>query len=226
MLPRSRSKRLSPIALTTLLLGIGITIFLSNTSFEMSNIPGWIIESGPFGWLAFVLLYGLLVTLCLPTTVMNLTGGALFGPYLGLLLNAIGATLGAGISFLLSRHTGQQWVHQKLSGHKFQTTMQHAEEQGWKFVAWTRLMPIFPFFVVNYLLGLTRIDFRSYVVTTFFSVLPLFFVYTSLGHQGYQLMNGQGQPRELLWLLAGIAVVATVMFGLSLMKKRGPNGSE
>lgn len=187
---------------------------------DLAGLHYWVLESGPVGWLLFVMIYGVLVALCLPITPINLLGGALFGPVLGLLLNALGATLGAGAAFLLARYSAREWMLKKLSGNKLNLVMHEVDRESWKFVAWTRLMPVFPFFLFNYLLGLTNIGFRAYVVATFFSLLPLCYVYTSLGHSGFQWFNGEKVPENLLWMLAMTGLISTALFALQIFYRR------
>ncbi|MBF0128159.1 MAG: TVP38/TMEM64 family protein, partial [Magnetococcales bacterium] len=91
----------------------------------------------------FVLLYILATILFLPGSVLTLAGGALFGPWLGGSLSLAGATIGAGIAFLIARHLAGDWVVQRAGGMAGRL-LAGVEAEGWRFVAFVRLVPIFP----------------------------------------------------------------------------------
>jgi uncharacterized membrane protein YdjX (TVP38/TMEM64 family) len=101
----------------------------------------------------------------LPGSLFALVGGALFGPVWGAILNLLGATIGAGIAFLVARCLAGDWVAQKAAG-RLKRLISGVEAEGWRLVAFVRLVSLFPFNLTNYALGLTRIVFLAYVVTS------------------------------------------------------------
>ena len=100
-----------------------------------------------------------------------LAGGALFGPILGSVLNLLGATIGATIAFVLARYVAGDWVARKGAG-RLKQLITGVEAEGWRFVAFVRLVPLFPFNLTNYALGLTRIGLLPYVVTSLLCMAP------------------------------------------------------
>jgi len=110
------------------------------------------------GWapILFLLLYAVATVLFVPGSVLTVAGGALFGPIWGTLWNLTGATLGATLAFVIARYVASDWVAAR-SGQRLGRLMRGVEEEGWRFVAFVRLVPLFPFNLMNYAFGLTRI---------------------------------------------------------------------
>jgi uncharacterized membrane protein YdjX (TVP38/TMEM64 family) len=138
------------------------------------------------GWLGpvlFLLLYCLATVMFLPTMVLTLAGGAFFGLVNGTLLNILGATMGASCAFFISRYLAKDWLTAK-SGVKINKLISGVEARGWRFVALLRLIPIIPFNLVNYGLGITQIKFKDYLVTTFIFLMPCEIIYTYCGYRG------------------------------------------
>ncbi|HEY9148095.1 MAG TPA: TVP38/TMEM64 family protein, partial [Gammaproteobacteria bacterium] len=131
----------------------------------------WVANAGMAGPLLFMLIYALGTVLFLPGSVLTLAGGAIFGPVWGTLYNLSGATLGATLAFLIARYLAADWVERK-SGGKLKQIKNGVEGEGWRFVAFVRLVPLFPFNVLNYALGLTRIRLWHYLLATYVCMLP------------------------------------------------------
>ncbi|WPL16611.1 SNARE associated Golgi protein [Thiorhodovibrio winogradskyi] len=112
----------------------------------------WINGTGTAAPLSFIGLYALATLLFLPGAVLTLAGGKLFGPLWGTLYNLLGATLGATMAFLIARHLAGDWVRTRAKG-LIARLMQGVEAEGWRFVAFTRLVPLFPFNLLNYALA-------------------------------------------------------------------------
>ena len=179
-------------------------------SLDVATIIQRIGELGPLAWLAFMALYAVATVLFLPGSVLTLAGGSLFGPVLGTFVNLTGATLGAVLSFLLSRYLASDWVEQKTDG-RLKQLKEGVEAEGWRFVAFVRLVPLFPFNLLNYALGLTRIRFLHYLIATYICMLPGAFAYTYLGYAGREAVaGGEGLIQKGLLALALLAVVAFV----------------
>ena len=164
-----------------------------------------------FGRLApilFVLLYGLATVLFAPGSIITVAGGALFGPVWGTLWNLTGATLGATLAFVIARYVASDWVSRR-AGERLARLMRGVEEEGWRFVAFVRLVPLFPFNLVNYAFGLTRIRLGEYVLTSFVCMAPGAIAYTYLGYAGREAASGQaGAIHKALLALALLAAGA------------------
>ena len=156
----------------------------------------------------FLLLYALAAVLFVPGSVLTVAGGVLFGPIWGTLWNLTGATLGATLAFVIARYLASDWVAAR-SGERFAGLMRGVEEEGWRFVAFVRLMPLFPFNLMNYVFGLTRIRLREYVLASFVCMAPGAMAYTYLGYAGREAASGQaGAIHKAALALALLAAVA------------------
>jgi rhodanese-related sulfurtransferase len=121
--------------------------------------------------------------------------------------NLTGATLGSALAFLIARYLGADWVSRR-AGPRLQRLNAGVADEGWRFIAFVRLVPLFPFNLLNYALGLTRIRFAAYVVASAVFMLPGALAYTWLGHAGRQALGGDaGMVRNGLIALALICVV-------------------
>lgn len=190
-----------------LLVAVGIATTLRDR-FDVAALQAWVETAGAAGPLLFMALYALATVLFLPGSVLTLAGGALFGPVWGTLWNLSGATIGAAIAFLIARYLGADWVTQR-AGPRLARLNAGVTDEGWRFVAFVRLVPAFPFNVLNYALGLTRISFTAYVLATWVFMLPGALAYTWLGYAGREALGGgDGMLRNILIALALLATVS------------------
>jgi uncharacterized membrane protein YdjX (TVP38/TMEM64 family) len=169
------------------------------------------IRLGAFGGpIAYLLLYMVGAVAFVPGVVFALTGGAMFGPLWGAVWNLLGATLGATLAFLIARYIAGDWVARKADG-SLKRAIDGVDAEGWRFVAFVRLVPLFPFNLSNYLLGLTRIPLHQYVLATLICMAPGAIAYTWLGHAGLGALAGEADAVRYgllaLGLLAAIAVL-------------------
>lgn len=186
------SKTLNAIGLSVFLL-----IFVLSAWYFQQHVQQIIISIKQLGFLApigFVVIYCLSTLMLLPTMVLTLASGAIFGPLEGTVLNLAGASLGASLAFLISRYLAADWVRQRR-GPRLQQLMAAVERHGWQSVALLRLFPILPFNLVNYGMGITAIRFRVYVLTTLVFLLPPEILYTYFGYAGVHILF---KPERLL----------------------------
>jgi uncharacterized membrane protein YdjX (TVP38/TMEM64 family)/rhodanese-related sulfurtransferase len=176
--------------------------------FDAAELEAWVRDAGPVAPLLFMLVYALAAVLFLPGSVLTLAGGALFGPVLGTFYNLTGATLGATLAFLFARYLASDWVAEKTGG-RVKQLINGVEGEGWRFVAFVRLVPLFPFNLLNYALGLTRLRLMHYIIATYLFMLPGAIAYTYLGYAGREAVaGGEGMIQKGLMALALLAVVA------------------
>ena len=163
---------------------------------------------GVWAALVFMAIYAVATVLFLPGSVFALAGGALFGPVLGTVYNLGGATIGATIAFLVARYLAADWVAEK-SGPRLKNLLAGVDGEGWRFIAFTRLVPLFPFNLLNYALGLTRIGPVAYVLATSICMIPGAIAYTYLGYAGREAIAGtEGAIQKGLLALGLLAAVA------------------
>lgn len=165
-------------------------------------------SAGATAPLLFVLGYAVATVFFMPGSVLTLAAGALFGPVAGAFYSLTGATLGATLAFLVARFLAGEWVARKAGG-RLRDFVRGVEAEGWRFVAFVRLVPLFPFNLVNYALGLTRIPLAQYVLTSYFCMLPGALAYAYLGFAGREIVTGgEGLLQNGLIALALLATVA------------------
>lgn len=190
-----------------LLVVIAVALALRDR-FDAVALQAWVEGAGAAGPLLFMGLYAVATVLFLPGAVITLAGGALFGPLWGTLWNLTGATVGAALAFLMTRHLGADWVARR-AGPRLQRLNEGVASEGWRFVAFVRLVPLLPFNLLNYALGLTRIPFVTYLLATWVFMLPGAFAYTWIGHAGREaLSGGDGLLRNVTIALSLLAAVA------------------
>ncbi|HYH20843.1 MAG TPA: VTT domain-containing protein [Azospirillum sp.] len=173
------------------------------------------------GWapLVFLLLYAAGTVLFLPGSLFALVGGVLFGPVWGSVLNLGAATLGATLAFLVARYVAADWVAQR-SGGRLKRIVEGVEAEGWRFVALVRLVPLFPFNLLNYALGLTRIRLDHYVLASLVCMAPGAVAFTWLGHAGREIATGS-ETAVRSGLLALALLAATALLPRLLRRVRG-----
>ncbi len=193
--------------LLMLVAGIAVTVIYRDR-FDIAALERWIQEAGIWAPLLFMAVYAVAAVLFLPGSVLTLAGGALFGPVLGTFYNLTGATIGATLAFLIARYLVSDWVAERTGG-GLKQLINGVEGEGWRFVAFTRLVPLFPFNLLNYALGLTRIKLSHYLLATYICMLPASIAYSYLGYAGREAVGGgEGLIRKVLLALALLAVVA------------------
>jgi uncharacterized membrane protein YdjX (TVP38/TMEM64 family)/rhodanese-related sulfurtransferase len=195
------------LLLVVIVVGI-VLAFIYRDQFDAAALEQWVQNAGLAGPLVFMGIYATATVFFLPGSVLTLAGGALFGPVLGTFYNLTGATIGAVLAFLVARYLASEWVEQKTAG-RLKQLKQGVEGEGWRFVAFVRLVPLFPFNLLNYALGLTRIRLSHYLIATYLFMLPGAIAYTYLGYAGREaIAGGEGLIQKALLALALLAVVA------------------
>jgi uncharacterized membrane protein YdjX (TVP38/TMEM64 family)/rhodanese-related sulfurtransferase len=207
--------------LPRLLLGLPIVAGAAWLALHRDQLDPGLIENamrslGPWGPAAHVVLFAIGAVLFVPGALFALAGGVLFGPVWGTALNLTGATLGATAAFLAARYVAADWVRQKAGG-RLDRLIEGVEAEGWRFVAFTRLVPLVPFNLLNYALGLTRIPLGAYVLATLACMAPGAIAYTWLGYAGREAMAGS--ETAIRYGLTGLALLAAVAFAPRLLRQ-------
>ena len=132
---------------------------------------------------SFVCVYIIAVALSLPVaTLLTLLGGFLFGRWIGTLLIVFSATTGATILFLAARSAIGSTLREK-AGPLYKKIQANMEQNAIGYLFFMRLVPVFPFFLVNIVPALFNIRLTPYILTTFFGIMPGSFVYANLGRE-------------------------------------------
>lgn len=139
-------------------------------------------QLGPAGAVIFIGIYILACVLFLPGAILTLGAGFVFGVVQGSILCSIGSTLGAAAAFLIGRYVARAWVEKKIQGNaKFKAIDEAVAGEGWKIVGLTRLSPIFPFNLLNYAYGVTKVSLKDYFLASWIGMMPGTVMYVYIG---------------------------------------------
>jgi uncharacterized membrane protein YdjX (TVP38/TMEM64 family) len=170
-------------------------------------------QLGPAGLVVYALVYAVATVMLLPGSLLTLAAGAAFGLLPGFASVLVGASVGAALSFLVSRHLArrrvEEWIRSKP---RFSAVDRAVAKEGWKIVFLTRLSPIFPFNFQNYAYGLTRIPFWHYALSSAIGIIPGTFLYVYLGtvgRSGLEAAAGGGEVETLRLILQVVGLAAT-----------------
>jgi len=174
---------------------------------------GWVDRLGPWGPIAFIVLYAAAVVAFVPAALLTLAAGAIFGLARGVVYVFVAATLGSALAFLVARYVARGAVERRLAGNRFAAIDRAIAAEGRKVVFLLRLSPVFPFTLLNYVLGLTRVGFGDYMLGAF-GMIPGTILYVYYGTlAGNVLALAGGAPVEKgagYWTVLAIGLVATV----------------
>ena len=146
---------------------------------------------GALAPIIYMLFYTIAPALFLPGLPITIVGGILFGPFWGVVYTITSATAGACIAFLVSRYVARDWVEQKLRSPGWRELDEGVEKHGWKIVAFTRLIPLLPFNLLNYAFGLTKIKFVHYALATFVCMLSACIAFVVFSSSLLDLISGR-----------------------------------
>jgi uncharacterized membrane protein YdjX (TVP38/TMEM64 family) len=217
---------------------VAVAVVLVLKYFHVQNLLkaalDWIGKLGPWGPVIFAGLYILATVLFIPGSVLTLGAGAVFGVVLGSVYVSISATLGATAAFLVGRYLARDAIARKIEkNEKFATIDRAVADEGWKIVLLTRLSPVFPFTLLNYAFGLTRVKLSHYVLASWIGMMPGTVMYVYLGSLA-NVGAGHRQRTTSEWILYGVGLLATVTVTIfvtrlarqALAKKIGSNESQ
>lgn len=204
----SKSKWWKPLLLlTSVIFFLVLARYLGLDSYLKALEP-WIKSLGPLGPLAFIGIYILATVFAIPASALTLAAGVIFGSLWGVVWVSIGSTLAAAVCFLIARYFARESMERSLQGNaQFQKLDRLTAEQGAWIVAIVRLLPIFPFNLLNYGFGLTRVSFVTYVFWSWICMLPGTVLYV-VGADALKQAVAQG---KIPWDLLGIIVFAILV---------------
>jgi pyruvate/2-oxoglutarate dehydrogenase complex dihydrolipoamide dehydrogenase (E3) component/uncharacterized membrane protein YdjX (TVP38/TMEM64 family) len=198
-----------PLLLIVLILTGLIVARVFGLGDKLGTLRDWLQNLGPWGPLVFVIIYIIAVVAAIPGSAITIAGGAIFGSVLGIILVSLAATIGASLAFLIARYFARDAIINWLGpNEKFQRLDRLTAENGAIIVALTRLVPLFPFNLLNYGFGLTRVPFWTYVFWSWLCMLPATVLYVV----GADAVAKTLVRREIPWtLLAALVIAALVL---------------
>jgi uncharacterized membrane protein YdjX (TVP38/TMEM64 family) len=209
----SRKKRFLAILFSTCAV-VTVLGTLGLGGLQKDTIETWLETAGVWAPIIYIMLYTLATLFLMPSTPLNLAGGAIFGSVLGTLWTSIAAIVAAVVAFAFTRTFGRNFIAQKLTG-KWQTIDQDIDEGGFFYIFSIRLIPILPYGLVNFVAGLTSIKFRDYFAATCLGTTIGVFPFVALGSSLKSLSKGQ-----LIPFVIAIALIGILTFSATVYKQR------
>ena len=172
--------------------------------------------------LGFILLYIVQTILSLPgAAILSLAAGAIFGALLGTLYASLAATIGATLSFLLTRYLFRDFVLNRF-GSRLAGLNRELESRGFNYLLFLRMVPIFPFFLINLAAALTHLPLRAFFFATMIGIVPAGFVFVNAGASLATIdsLSGIVSPRVLGSLaLLGLLALLPALYNRFVRRK-------
>lgn len=184
------------------------------------KIKKWVSGFGIIAPLIYIGFYIVATLFFLPGLPITVLSGIAFGPVWGVVYVWISATVGVSLAFLVARYVARGLVENWVSGNdQFRKIDEKVEQEGWRILMFTRLVPIFPFNLQNYAYGLTKIKFPTYVLVSSIFMLPGTIAYVQIGGA---LVSGEGNlNKTLIYLsIAGVLIVLVSLIPKFLRRHR------
>jgi uncharacterized membrane protein YdjX (TVP38/TMEM64 family) len=170
---------------------------------------------GALAPLAFIAIYIAACVLFVPGSILTIGAGVIFGVVWGSIYVSIGATAGATVAFLIGRYLARGWVARRIADNpRFRVIDETVAREGWKMVLLTRLSPVFPFNLLNYAFGLTRVRLADYVAASWAGMIPGTVMYVYIGSLSGDVARAAGRSSAARtpaqWALDVVGFAATV----------------
>jgi len=206
------------LAILALIVGAIVAVRATGATryLEQEALRNLIQGYGMLAPLLYMLVYTIAPALFLPGLPITIVGGLLFGPFWGVVYTITSSTMGACLAFLVSRYLARDWIERKLRSPRWKCLDEEVEQHGWKVVAFTRVIPLFPFNLLNYAFGLTKVRFIDYALTTFICMLPACIAFIVFSSSLLDVIRG----RISLTFVVGLVLVVLVMLVPILYQRR------
>lgn len=210
----SKQYRVIVITLTVICLVATSLAFYIVIKLPPEQLQAQLKYAGIWAPLLYIVIYVIATILILPSTALNLTGGAIFGPWLGTLWTSIAALVAAIVTFAFTRTIGQQWAKRRLTGN-WQALDAELKQGALWYIAAIRLLPIIPYGLVNFAAGLTSIRSKDYVLGTCLGTIPGLLPFVLLGSFGVQAI----QTGDILPLLGSLGMIGILILGATWYRR-------
>jgi uncharacterized membrane protein YdjX (TVP38/TMEM64 family) len=187
-----------------------------NLQQRLAYALNWIEGLGTTGFVVFGAVYILACVFLVPGAILTMGAGVIYGVVAGSVLVSVSSTLGATAAFLVGRYFARGWVNRQIEGNEKFGAIDHAvAKEGWKIVGLTRLSPVFPFNLLNYAYGLTRVSLRDYVLASWIGMFPGTVMYVYIGSLAGDLasigVETGDDPTGAKWIINIVGFLATVL---------------
>ncbi len=190
---------------------IGIVLL---SGIDRSQLQLWLQQMGIWAPVLYILIYSIATICILPSTPLNLTGGAIFGAVWGTVWTSIAAILAAVLAFGFSRTIGRSLIEKKLAG-KWESIDREMQQGGFFYMFAIRLLPLIPYGIVNFAAGLTSIKFRDYFLGTLLGTVPGILPFVMMGAGLTALKQG-----DVLPMLVGLALTGMLVGTATWYRRR------
>ena len=204
----------SLVWLTTICLIATVIGFIVIGGIDSQQLQAYLNKTGIFAPIIYIVIYTICTLLILPSTPLNLTGGAIFGLWKGTLWTTIAALVAAIAAFAFTRTLGRELIAQKLAG-RWQAVEAEIRLGGLFYVFAIRLLPIIPYGLVNFVAGLTSIRFKDYFIGTLLGTVPGVLPFVMMGAGISQLSQG-----KILPLMGALALTGMLVGGATWYRRR------
>jgi uncharacterized membrane protein YdjX (TVP38/TMEM64 family) len=215
-----------PVLLIVVIVTLFVLFRILGVEKSLEAVRAWIASLGPWGPVVYIGIYILATVAVVPGSALSIAAGALFGSVVGVVVVIVGATVGASLSFLIGRYLARDAVAQWLSTkQRFQAIDRMTQRHGAIIVALTRLVPIFPFNLLNYGFGLTGVRFWTYVLWSFLCMIPGIILYVVGADALYQAIIMGRVPWKLVLTLVVVFVLLAILvrYARSSLKEKEDN---
>ncbi len=196
---------LRPVFLICLICTVFIVAYFFGFSNHLKDLQPWIQSWGIWAPLVYLIIYLGVVLMSIPATPFGVIAGIMFGSVTGIILIVVGASVGSALTFLIARYFARDAVVQWIGDNpRFQRLDKLIETHGTIIVIITRLVPLFPFNILNYGFGLTKISFKTYMVWSTIGMIPGTVVFVGGSDLIYQSLITGEIPVELSILIAAM----------------------
>jgi uncharacterized membrane protein YdjX (TVP38/TMEM64 family) len=201
-----------PIALLVVVIAILVLSYVFGIGEKLAALRGWIEALGALGPVVFILIYAAAVVAALPGSAITIIAGAIFGSVLGVIIVSIASTVGAALAFLVGRYFARDAIAKWLSKReRFKKLDDLTEKHGAIIVALVRIVPLFPFNIVNYGFGLTKVRFWTYIFWSWVCMLPGTVLYVVGTDAISQAIIQKRVPWPLIGVLIGVGILFVVL---------------
>lgn len=185
----------------------------------LETVQGAVSAAGPAAPIAYVVLYAVGTVVFVPGAPLSVAGGALFGPLWGTVLIVAGATLGAGGAFVVARRLGRDQIEALAAGRLGQVD-RWLEQQGFLAVLYLRLVIIVPFNLLNYVVGITSVRRRDYLLATIIGIVPAAFAFAAFGDVALAALDGDLDALLSARFLSAVALIVLLAAGGPVVHRR------
>jgi uncharacterized membrane protein YdjX (TVP38/TMEM64 family) len=207
------------------LLGLVLVLLIGPLRGAILGLGHWFAGAGVVGIVLYFALFTVGSLLVVPGSALTLLAGFAYGVGAGFAIAVPAATLAAWINFMFARTVGRRWVQRRLGDYpRLAAVSQAAAKEGMSWVILLRLSPVVPFSVLNYLMGVSQIRARDFIIASTIGKAPSVLAYVYLGSALSVLTSPDQAPQSvwterLFWVGLGATLIVVLLIGRVVRRK-------